>query len=262
MKINNKILISLLIVLIAAVSLSAVSATDEAESTDVATVSDDAISASQQVEAVQMSDIDMSGVISAPEEEEDNSTVYNVNNGANISAVEQTISNATDGDIISFAKDGIYDWHNTNGTNNAISVSKTLHFVGNNATIYCDNGFKVNDAGAGSTFTGFNFVMSQDVAWNGRGIEILNSHDVAVINCTFENGNAGVRTQGNTNITITGCSFYGATNASTIGKKDETGTKAVAIMGGSNHFIYDNYFGPGCLDGVSIASGGWEKSSF
>ncbi len=254
MKINNKILISVLIVLIAAVSLSAVSAADETNTADAVAVSDDSVSvesASQQIESVQESDIDMSGVISAPVEA--NSTVHDIANGANISTVENAIANSTDGDIINFAANGTYDWHNTNGTNDAISITKTLHFVGNNATIICDNGFTVGDAGAGSTFTGFNFIMSQDVAWNGRGIEILNTNDIAVINCTFENGNAGVYTQGNTNITITGCSFIGATNTSTIGGK-EKGTKAINIMGGSNHFIYDNYFGAGCLDGVSIAS--------
>ena len=257
MKINNKILISVLIVLIAAVSLSAVSAVDEAESTDVVVVSDDVISASQQVEAVQMSDIDMSGVISA----EEKSTVYNIDNGANKSTVEKTIANSTDGDTISFAKDGVYDWHNAtkdeNNTTvaiNAITVDKVLHFVGNNATIICDNGFTLGAAAAGSTFTGFNFIMAQDVAWNGRGIEILNTNNIAVINCTFKNGNAGVYTQGNSNITITGCSFIGATNTSTIGEKKEKGSKAINIMGGSNHFIYNNYFGKGLLDGVSIAS--------
>ena len=266
MKINNKILISVLIVLIAAVSLSAVSAVDETtadavavsdESVNAEYSADDVISASQQVESVQESDIDMSGVISAG----NSSTTHTIDNNANKSVVENAIANSTDGDVISFAKDGVYDWHNaTKDKNNntvainAITVNKALTFLGNNATIYCDNGFTVDAAGAGSTFINFNFIMSQSTPWFGRGIEILNTNDVAVINCTFENGNAGVYTGKNTNITITGCSFYGATNTSTIGKKGETGTKAINIMGGSNHYIYDNYFGPGLLDGISIAS--------
>ena len=270
MKINNKILISVLIVLIAAVSLSAVSAADETNTTDVVAVSDESVDvepveatqsaddmayASQQIESVKESDINMGGVISAnTTDDENNSTVHDIDNGANISTVEKAIANSTDGDIISFAKDGTYDWHNTNGTNDAIIVDKVLHFVGNNATIKCDNGFTLGLAAAGSTFTGFNFIIAQDVAWNGRGIEILNTHDISIINCSFENGNAGIYTQGNSNITITGCSFTGATNTSTIGEKKEKGTKAINIMGGSDHFIYDNYFGAGLLDGVSIAS--------
>ena len=270
MKINNKILISVLIVLIAAVSLSAVSAADETNTTDVVAVSDESVDvepveatqsaddmayASQQIESVKESDINMGGVISAnTTDDENNSTVHDIDNGANISTVEKAIANSTDGDIISFAKDGTYDWHNTNGTNDAIIVDKVLHFVGNNATIKCDNGFTLGLAAAGSTFTGFNFIIAQDVAWNGRGIELLNTHDISIINCSFENGNAGIYTQGNSNITITGCSFTGATNTSTIGEKKEKGTKAINIMGGSDHFIYDNYFGAGLLDGVSIAS--------
>ena len=270
MKINNKILISVLIVLIAAVSLSAVSAADETNTTDVVAVSDESVDvepveatqsaddmayASQQIESVKESDINMGGVISAnTTDDENNSTVHDIDNGANISTVEKAIANSTDGDIISFAKDGTYDWHNTNGTNDAIIVDKVLHFVGNNATIKCDNGFTLGLAAAGSTFTGFNFIMAQDVAWNGVGIELLNTKDIAVINCSFKNGNGGIYTQGNSNITITGCSFTGATNETTIGAKKEKGTKAINIMGGSDHFIYDNYFGAGLLDGVSIAS--------
>ena len=79
MKINNKILVSLLIVLIAAVSLSAVSAADDAASTAVS-------SPAEQVEAVEISSIDMGGVINEPATE---SKTWNVNSSATYEDVQK-----------------------------------------------------------------------------------------------------------------------------------------------------------------------------
>nr|WP_303210083.1 right-handed parallel beta-helix repeat-containing protein [Methanobrevibacter smithii] len=245
MKINNKILVSLLIVLIAAVSLSAVSAADDAASTVVS-------SPAEQVEAVEISSIDMGGVINEPATE---SKTWNVNSSATYEDVQKIIDNSQSGDTINFTKDAVYNWHSSEVLS-AITIPHTLIIEGNNATIDCDNGFIANSKSAsvdGTVFQNINFNIKQANLINGRGIDLSGVTNIKVINCTFANGNAGVRTSSCSDITVDGCSFIGTTDVTTIGKK-EKGTKAVAIMGGSNHKILNNYFGKDLLDGVSIAS--------
>lgn len=245
MKINNKILVSLLIVLIAVVSLSAVSAADDASSTVVS-------SPTEQVEAVEISSIDMGGIISEPAAE---SKTWNINSSATYEDVQKIIDNSQSGDTINFTKNAVYNWHSSEVLS-AITIPHTLIIEGNNATIDCDNGFIANSKSAsvdGSVFQNINFNIKQTNLINGRGIDLSGVTNIKVINCTFANGNAGVRTSSCSDITVDGCSFIGTTDVTTIGKK-EKGTKAVAIMGGSNHKILNNYFGKDLLDGVSIAS--------
>lgn len=245
MKINNKILVSLLIVLIAVVSLSAVSAADDASSTVVS-------SPTEQVEAVEISSIDMGGIISEPAAE---SKTWNINSSATYEDVQKIIDNSQSGDTINFTKNAVYNWHSSEVLS-AITIPHTLIIEGNNATIDCDNGFIANSKSAsvdGTVFQNINFNIKQTNLINGRGIDLSGVTNIKVINCTFANGNAGVRTSSCSDITVDGCSFIGTTDVTTIGKK-EKGTKAVAIMGGSNHKILNNYFGKDLLDGVSIAS--------
>ena len=282
MKINNKILVSLLIVLIVAISLSAVSATE-----DVATQSIDVASASEQVEAVQTSDIDMSGVISA-DNGTSQPTVRDVKDGATVDEVQKIIDESNPGDIIKFAENGKYNWHgpeNQTAAVGAIKITHQLTLDGNNATILCDNGFVTDNKESsvdGTTFTNFNFDVSvtttQNVTdketnktttqvvtslWNGRAIEVQNAKNISVMNCTFKNGNSGVYSGRNNGVLVDNCSFVGATNAKTIGLgKKETGTKALNIMGGSNTIISNCYFGDDLLDGVSIASGAQNNFQF
>ena len=245
MKINNKILVSLLIVLIAVVSLSAVSAADDASSTVVS-------SPTEQVEAVEISNIDMGGIISEPAAE---SKTWNINSSTTYEDVQKIIDNSQSGDTINFTKNAVYNWHSSEVLS-AITIPHTLIIEGNNATIDCDNGFIANSKSAsvdGTVFQNINFNIKQTNLINGRGIDLSGVTNIKVINCTFANGNAGVRTSSCSDITVDGCSFIGTTDVTTIGKK-EKGTKAVAIMGGSNHKILNNYFGKDLLDGVSIAS--------
>ncbi len=127
-------------------------------------------------------------------------------------------------------------WHSSEVLS-AITIPHTLIIEGNNATIDCDNGFIANSKSAsveGTVFQNINFNIKQANLINGRGIDLSGVTNIKVINCTFANGNAGIRTSSCSDITVDGCSFIGTTDVTTIGKK-EKGTKAVAIMGGSNH---------------------------
>ena len=273
MKINNKILISLLIVLIAAVSLSAVSATDS----DIDTQSINLNSNSEQVEAVEVSNINMGGVISADNGTSEPKTI-DVKDGATIEEVQEIIDNSNPGDIIKFAENGKYNWHGPENQTSAVSAIKINHQLtldGNNATITCDNGFATDNkenSVDGTIFKNFNFDVSVTTTtdsktttslWNGRAIEVQGAKNISVMNCNFKNGNSGIYSGRNNGLTIDNCSFVGATDAATIGSgKKETGTKAIAIMGGSNAIISNCYFGDDLLDGVSIASGAQNNFQF
>ena len=258
MKINNKILVSLLIVLIAAISLSAVSAAEDVDT--------NAVSAPAEVEALEISSIDMSGVISEPAAPAANNTVWNVNSTATAADVQKIIDNSKSGDTINFTKDAVYNWHSANKSEvlNAITIPHALIIEGNNATIDCDNGFTADSKLTsidGTTFQNINFNINQKNKINGRGIELININNVKIINCSFENGHSGIYTGTCSNITVIGCSFMGTTDIKTIGKK-EKGTKGINIMGGSNHILINNYFGKDLLDGVSIASGAQNNFQF
>lgn len=258
MKINNKILVSLLIVLIAAISLSAVSAAEDVDT--------NAVSAPAEVEALEISSIDMSGVISEPAAPATNNTVWNVNSTATAADVQKIIDNSKSGDTINFTKDAVYNWHSANKSEvlNAITIPHALIIEGNNATIDCDNGFTADSKLTsidGTTFQNINFNINQKNKINGRGIELININNVKIINCSFENGHSGIYTGTCSNITVIGCSFMGTTDIKTIGKK-EKGTKGINIMGGSNHILINNYFGKDLLDGVSIASGAQNNFQF
>ena len=258
MKINNKILVSLLIVLIAAISLSAVSAAEDVDT--------NAVSAPAEVEALEISSIDMSGVISEPAAPAANNTVWNVNSTATAADVQKIIDNSKSGDTINFTKDAVYNWHSANKSEvlNTITIPHALIIEGNNATIDCDNGFTADSKLTsidGTTFQNINFNINQKNKINGRGIELININNVKIINCSFENGHSGIYTGTCSNITVIGCSFMGTTDIKTIGKK-EKGTKGINIMGGSNHILINNYFGKDLLDGVSIASGAQNNFQF
>ena len=194
----------------------------------------------------------MGGIISEPAAE---SKTWNINSSATYEDVQKIIDNSQSGDTINFTKNAVYNWHSSEVLS-AITIPHTLIIEGNNATIDCDNGFIANSKSAsvdGTVFQNINFNIKQTNLINGRGIDLSGVTNIKVINCTFANGNAGVRTSSCSDITVDGCSFIGTTDVTTIGKK-EKGTKAVAIMGGSNHKILNNYFGKDLLDGVSIAS--------
>jgi hypothetical protein len=243
MKLNNKIL-ALLIVFIAIVSISAVSAEDVATDDVLSVPVDDAV-------VVEASD-DADNVLGAS---------YDVPDNANVSEIEAIIANTSAGDTLNFAANGTYDF----GNNSVIEITHTLILQGNNATIKGYQGFLFEadeESVAGSQVYNLNFEVYQPVLWNGRALDFEGGSDYVIENCSFRNGNSGIyirRPSGN--VTINNNYFFadeGATNASTIKKdwgKQETGSKAINLMGGTGITITNNTFVGDYLDAVSIASG-------
>ena len=233
MKLNHKIL-ALLLVLIAVLSISAVSAQDV--SADNATV----IGASDDVDDVL-------------------TATYEIPADATVSDIENIIANTTAGDTLNFAENATYDFGNISS---GIWISHTLILEGNGATIEGYNRFVFEadeESVAGSQVYNLNFIMNQENLFNGRSLEFQQGGDYIIEGCTFTNGNSGIyirRSSGN--VTIQNNEFIGeegATNHSSIGQNKETGMKAINIMGGTGITISNNNFEGDMLDAVSIASG-------
>ena len=89
---------------------------------------------------------------------------------------------------------------------------------------------------------------------NGYGIQLSSVSDITIDDCSFYNGSAGVYVQRSTNTLIKDCYFTGITESITHNGTKEYGTKAINIMGGSNTVIEDNFFEGNVLDAISVAS--------
>lgn len=247
MKLNNKIILSLLMIFIAVISVSCVSAADNS-TVDTTVADNNAVSVSYD------GDINYDGIITA------DSVEHTIPNQANATFIQDKINEAKSGDTISFAENGNY----TFDEKDIINVDKEIHFIGNNATFNIRNGFLVQASQTtsidGTSFEGFNFVIPStqvgtNQPWNGRAIEIRGGSNLTVNDCVFTNGNAGIYIRGsNGNITISNSYFTGMTNATTIGTNGETGTKAINLMGGNGVIVKNNTFKGNLLDAVSIAS--------
>ena len=244
MKLNNKIL-ALLFVFIAIVSISAVSAEDVA--------TDDIVAAPVDDVAVVEASAGADDVLAAS---------HDIPANATLSDIEAIIANTSAGDTLNFAENAVYDFGNNS---DPIEITHTLILQGNNATILGYQGFLFQadeESVAGSQVYNMNFEVYQPVLWNGRALDFEGGSDYIIENCSFRNGNSGIyirRPSGN--VLINNNYFFadeGATNASTIKKdfsKQETGSKAINLMGGTGITITNNVFEGDYLDAVSIASG-------
>ena len=244
MKLNNKIL-ALLLVFVAIVSISAVSAEDVAVDDVVAAPVEDAV------------------VLEASADAEDTlAASFDIPANATVSDIEAIINQTSAGDTLNFAENATYDFGNNS---EPITIAHTLILQGNGAIVKGYQGFLFQadeESVAGSQVYNLNFEVFQPVLWNGRAIDFEGGSDYIVENCTFRNGNSGIyirRPSGN--VTIQNNIFIaddGATDANSITgnfAKQETGSKAINIMGGSGIVISNNIVKGDFLDAFSIASG-------
>lgn len=221
MKINSKTIISLLLVLFALVSISAVSAES---------ISDNALS-----------------------------TTYHIENDANATYIQQVVDGAAAGDTISFAKNGNYTFAenvtiNVGKTLNFEGNGSTFN-IRNGFNVKATTTSTID----GTTFNGFNFVISNVTVgtqepWNGRPIYLNGGANIKITNCNFTYGAAGVYIQACTNVSVLNCNFYGIANTSTISVGKEVGDKAVSVMGSNGVTIRNSRFTGELLDAISIAS--------
>ncbi|MBQ9161559.1 MAG: right-handed parallel beta-helix repeat-containing protein [Methanobrevibacter sp.] len=231
---NSKILISFLLVLLVAISMSAVCAEDNATAT---------------------------------------ATTYNVT-GTDDVAIQDAINNATAGDTIDLGSDKTYTINSTVTLDKEINIVGTnVVFNGegqskgvSGASLY-DGFINVLKEASNSKITGISFVnVDADgkytgvskVTLNGYGIQIANGATGVVIdNCKFTDFNNGVYISNSPSNIIQNCWFTGnATFINNIpsGPKDR-GAYAISIMRSKGNVVQNNtFYGPLC-DGVSIAGG-------
>lgn len=246
---KSKLILSFILVVLIALTVSTVSATDLA-SDDVAIsdMSDDTIAASDSEGEIVSATID----VTKNGTESDYATITNA------------INSASEGDTINLGENKEYDVSN----NTIIINKKNITFSGKNVTIKGTgdgNGIvNVVSEGSNSTVSGIKFINTQAntqytnantlKGWGlflGRG-----TTDVNVINCSFIDFNHGVRIQGGSNFNIIqNCYFTGAATQVTNNGNKEQGTKAIGIMGSKGTKVINNIFNGTVLDGVSVAGG-------
>lgn len=238
----KKILLPLVLLVLLTVAVSAVSAADNS----TVSLSDNSNSANSvlQVNAT--------------------TTTHNISAGSDTDTIQGVINNATAGDTVYFQAGTYKDI-------NGVNITKQLNIVGageNQTNIYGSGDGKSNvifnvvadnlTSPDGTTITGISFFMQQNNASkandNGYGISNQNVKNIAISNCAFYNGSAGIYFARCTNCNVTECYFTGVTEAITHDGTKERGTKAINIMGGNNITVSNNYVGGNVLDAVSVAS--------
>ena len=241
---NKKILLSIFLVVLVALSVSSVSAENAA----------DDIVAAEDTGAVAIEDVE--SLAADPVSPTTNSS----------DAIQTAVDAAGDGGIVDLSNFASYDI-----TNNTITVSKdNLVIKGNGATTlygYGDgNGF-FDVKAKGVTIQGLIFIDTNpknNLTYNGNvagwGIQFAGSvaEGGIVDNCVFQDFNQAVVVSSCNNITVKNSKFYGGyatklINDPTVNK--EKGSKVISVMGSFYTTILNNTFDGKVLDAISIAGG-------
>lgn len=240
---SSKFLISLLLVLLIAISASAVSAADD--------VADDIVALDEEADVVE-------------------ATI--VVDGADDAAIQDAINNATAGDTIDLGSNKEYNITATVNVDKKINIkgdNVTLNGEaqtnsGNNGTLY-DGFINLGKDASESTISGLTLVnvnankeYTHDNTLKGYGIQLANgATKVVVDNCKFYDFSNGVYISNAPENIVQNCWFTGVStliNNIPGGPKDR-GSYAVSIMRSKGNQILNNtFYGPLC-DGVSIAGG-------
>ena len=249
---NKKILISLLLVFLIALSASAVSAEDAA----------DVVAAEDAVDAVAVDD--SADVVAA-----DGNTRYVESPTAQ--GIQDVIDVSGEGDIIDLTKNPVYDVANNTIEVNVAGITilgdQTLingwggpgngifHVSANGVTF---RGIIFNDTNPNSVLTYYDDATKNANEVKGWGIHFQRAANGLVDNCAFYNFNHGVRIQQQANdVTVQNCYFTGVTNylRNDPTVNVEKGTKAIGVMGSQRPTIINNTFDGPVLDAISLASG-------
>ena len=172
------------------------------------------------------------------------------------------VTRANSGDIIQLKENAIYDV----GSNNFTILKSNIKILGTNSTINFDGAGQLGVGavficvGKQFTFEGIIFnntnghkEYGQEIS--GHAINLGSTEKTVVNNCTFINCRAGVDADGATNCNITNCYFNGSAEKVTNRGSKEYGTKAINIKASASYLLIENNTFEGqILDGVSIAS--------
>ncbi|AMK14584.1 Ig-like domain-containing protein [Methanobrevibacter olleyae] len=250
---NKKIILPLFLVLLVAISVSAVSAeaTDEAIVADAG--ADETIANAGADETVADT-----GVDEAVEESADN-PILAEGTDKNGTDIQDKIDNAEDGGEVDLGENQVY-----NVENQVFNLTKKLIIKGNNVTIKA-SGAAQGGVGAlfianvaGTEFKGITFKNTDGPKQYGETISgyaiQLAIENGTVDNCKFIDWSSGVYGRGASFCTIKNSYFNGSSTKVTNGGTKESGTKAINLMGSHDITITGCTFDGQVLDGISIAS--------
>lgn len=241
---NKKILLSIFLVVLIALSVSSVSAE---------TAADDIVAA-EDTDALAIEDVDLLAA----------DPVLPTTNTSD--AIQTAVDVAGDGGIVDLSNYASY-----NITNNTITVSKdNLVIKGNGTTTiygYGDGNGIFDVKSKGVTIQGLTFVDTNpknNLTYNGNaagwGIQFAGSvaEGGIVDNCVFHDFNQAVVVSSCNNITVKNSKFNGGyatklINDPTVNK--EKGSKVISVMGSFYTNILNNTFEGKVLDAISIAGG-------
>lgn len=237
---NKKIFLSLLLVLLIAISVSTVSA--EAVADDA--VSNDGIDAVAEAE-----DAEAAGDAVLADGEE--------KTGADI---QTALDSAEDGGEVDLGANCVYAIED----GKTFTLDKKVTIKGNNVTIKA-SGASQGGSGAlfiatkaGTGFDGITFVNTDGKKNYGEAISgyaiQLAIENGTVNNCKFLDWGSGVYGKGAAFCTITNSYFNGSSTKVTNGGSKESGTKAINLMGSHDITVTGCTFEGQVLDGISIAS--------
>lgn len=250
--VNKKILMSFLLVVLIALSVSSVSAEDVSE--NIAATDDLDIAATDAVDTVASEDVD---TLAAEPISPENNTY---------DAIQSAVDTAQDGGIVDLSNYASYDI-----TNKTVTVAKdNLVIKGNGTTtIYghgAGNGF-FDVTSKGVTLQGLIFIdnnpnnnLTYDGNVAGWGVRFAGSaaEGGIVDNCVFQDFNQAVVVSSSNQITVKNSKFLGGyatklLNDPTVNK--EKGSKVISVMGSFYTTILNNTFYGEVLDAISIAGG-------
>ena len=239
---NKKILISFLLVVLMAISLSAVSAAEDVD--EVA--SDDILAADDSVE-----------VLSEVQQPTNNT----------VDAIDTAINNANEGDTVDLSNHAEYDFGNK-----TITISKdNLLIKGNGTTVIKGHG----DSGKNTAMfvVKSKNIVFQDLVFidthpknnltyggstNGVAIRAQGATNTTVKDCSFTDFDQAIRVQASNDALIENNKFNGGYTTALINDPTmnaETGSKAVSVGGSRNLIIRNNIFDGPMLDGLSLFGG-------
>jgi hypothetical protein len=241
---NKKILLSFFLVVLIALSVSAVSAGNATD--DIVATEDTDVVAADDVELLAANPIQPTTNTS--------------------DAIQTAVNSANDGDTIDLSNHESY-----NITDKTITVAKDNLVIKGNGTTkiygYGDgNGF-FDITSKGVTIQGLIFVNENpknNLTYNGTvsGLGIRFAGSVAeggvVDNCVFHNFNQAVSISSCNNVAVKNSKFYGGyatklINDPTVNK--EQGSKVISVMGSFFTTVINNTFDGVVLDALSIAGG-------
>ena len=253
---NKKIFLSLLLVLLIAVSVSAVSA----EAIDDAVLEDSAIddvvledSAVDDVAAVEEPIAEDSNILTDDPVDPPAPTYT-----ADAIEIQTLIDNAENGGTVNLEN------KTYNVGEKLYTLNKKLTINGNGATIAASGAIQGDTDAlftakqAGTTFNGITFINTDGHKNYGEPVSgyaiQMAIENGTVNNCKFIDWNSGVYGKGAAFCTISNSYFNGSSWEVTGAGKNEKGTKAINLMGSHDINVTGCTFEGQVLDGISIAS--------